>query len=145
MYNIINMNLFSFGIIGLILLFSASCCSTTFDFGHSDCTFNVSYSDNTCLSFAFDYCTWKEKVEDANGQHIYSTQTSSDWKSCTQRCCDASLTYPQNPDSIVMCQDYLDDKFLRKLLIPIFVNVGVIACLLITCCACCTERCAPCR
>ena len=115
-------------------------CQTTYDFGHSPCTFYVSYQNSDCYKFSFDQCMWTQCVEsDDDGDndceredHFYS----SSWTSCTARCCDPNVEYSKNADAIKECQNYLNWIFVQKVIIGLAIGVCVFIILIIIFCCC---------
>ena len=82
-------------------------------------------TDSTCEGFIFHRCTY-ELCTGGNGENGCSSTTSytvEDWDSCTNQCCDSSVVYSQTYASIEQCQDYLNGRFTRILILAIVLPV----------------------
>lgn len=123
-------------VIALLVLGTLN-CEEAIDFGFSGCTFFVNYQNGTCVDFAFQRCEWTECTSsyiDRNGTFYclqYTTFQDADWRSCTYRCCDGDVSYPQTYSSITQCQEYLNNWFKLKITIVMSIIGGAIAILLI--------------
>ena len=132
----------------LILILSltifAHSCNTFYDFGHSPCTFHISYLDAYCQNFAFSHCSWVRCAERSYACDTcycarQETITEASWVGCTQKCCDDSVAYDKNAGAIKQCQDFLDWQFAKKMIIGFTVSFGTvfIVILILIYCSCC--------
>lgn len=127
-------------IIWLLLISISQTCDDSYSFDHSFCVFYMHANDSSCSSFIFDQCTWGECVSsytDLDGNTQCSEEaTFSGWKICTDHCCDYSVDYAQNYDSLQQCQEYLDGQLKKALIIGLSVTGGIIliAIFIIYCC-----------
>jgi hypothetical protein len=79
----------------LAVIRACSPCPTHYSF--PSCTLDVNYLDPSCFTFSFVGC-----------QYVgYTTFImSSDWTTCTSLCCDSSVGYLMNADSMAVCANY---------------------------------------
>lgn len=123
-------------------------CENMYDFGNSakGCVFYVNYQDTTCGEFVLDKCIWNECVSyryTSNYRKVCVRQVtlqSANWTTCTDRCCNSEVTYPQTANSIQECQAYLDEG-ITFLIIAIAGGIGlgvltfVVVIVVVCCCA----------
>jgi hypothetical protein len=128
-----------------LLLSPILACQTAFDFGFSSCTFFVNYTDTSCTNFVLDRCEFEVSDDQApipppplihSDLRLLQLLTVRDWANCTQICCDSSVDYPMNTDSIESCQSYLNQSIYKIIIIVCSIVGGFYLCLLT--CALCT-------
>ena len=61
------------------------------------CTMQVNYLDASCFNFYFLSCQYLGYT---------ASVVSSDWPTCSSLCCDSSLEYLQNADSMALCANF---------------------------------------
>lgn len=131
-------------VFGSALIFSALCCPTNYDFGYSSCIFGVQYTDSTCTQFTFQRCYEVYCTDSNDGEfstcNYQTNNISTLWSICTQQCCDSSVSYLQNADSIRQCQDYLNSQFNKKLGMGLGIAFGAIFLIAVIACYCTVKR-----
>lgn len=102
-------------ILALSLLHAYSCCPTQYVF--PTCTLDVSYLDPSCFNFYFIGC-----------QYIGYTASvvSSDWTTCSSLCCDSTISYLQNSDSMALCANFNNWSHTGDLIIIALVMVAFV-------------------
>ena len=125
-------------------------CSSSIAFDGSSCTFSFDNIKNTCGSFNFLGCTWEEcGTWRFNGKFSYCAayvkKNDTSWNKCTSVCCDDSVSYLPNWDSVSSCQGAIDarnSEMKTTLIIILSVIGGVVALLVVTIVTvCCCRRC----
>jgi hypothetical protein len=127
-------------LLAFIVLATSQNCPTFYHLGESSCTFHIEYTDSSCNDFTFIQCAWDEcsNTDSQNGisPHCdrFHPHTDSDWNRCTRRCCDSSMIYYENAESMNKCQDYLGTKAQMGVVMGVGIGLSVLVLATTLCC-----------